>query len=173
MKNKIKSNLKFSFIGCGLIGNKRANSISKVSIKGCFDIDKKKSKLFAKKFNCKVYEDFKKLIKESDIVIICTPHRYLDKFTLLSLKLGKHVFVEKPAAINSLKIKNLIKKRNNLEKKQKVQVGYNHRFHPSIVKALKMINDVKIPEAQVAYRFQAMMEDIHAESYSLMIDTIL
>ena len=29
------------------------------------------------------------------------------------------------------------------------------------------INDVKIPEAQVAYRFQAMMEDIHAESYSL------
>ena len=35
------------------------------------------------------------------------------------------------------------------------------------------INDVKIPEAQVAYRFQAAMEDIHAESYSLMIDTFI
>ena len=35
------------------------------------------------------------------------------------------------------------------------------------------INDVKIPEAQVAYRFQAAMEDIHSESYSLMIDTFI
>ena len=35
------------------------------------------------------------------------------------------------------------------------------------------INDVQIPEAQVAYRFQAAMEDIHAESYSLMIDTFI
>ena len=40
MKNKIKSNLKFAFIGCGLIANKRASTISKNSIQGCFDIDK-------------------------------------------------------------------------------------------------------------------------------------
>ena len=53
MKNKIKSNLKFAFIGCGLIGNKRANTISKNSIIGCYDTDTKKSKIFAKKFICK------------------------------------------------------------------------------------------------------------------------
>lgn len=35
------------------------------------------------------------------------------------------------------------------------------------------IDEVKIPEAQVAYRFQAAMEDIHSESYSLMIDTFI
>ena len=138
MKNKIKSNLKFAFIGCGLIANKRASTISKNSIKGCFDINKTKAKMFAKKFNCKSYNDYMRLIEESSVVIVSTPHRYLDKYTLLSLKSGKHVLVEKPAAINSLKIKNLLRKSNNL-KKLKIQVGYNHRFHPSIIKALKMI----------------------------------
>tara|TARA_Y100001970_G_scaffold293564_1_gene441222 strand:+ start:5040 stop:6044 length:1005 start_codon:yes stop_codon:yes gene_type:complete len=144
MKNKINSSLKFAFIGCGLIGNKRANTISKESIQGCFDIDKKKSKLFAKKFNCKIYEDYKKLIQDSNIIIICTPHKFLYEFTLLSLKLDKHIFVEKPAAINSLKIKKLIKKSKNYKKKLKIQVGYNHRFHPSIIKALKMIKQNRI-----------------------------
>ena len=143
MKNKIKSNLMFAFIGCGLIANKRASTISKNSIQGCFDIDKTKSKMFAKKFNCKSYNDCKRLIEESSVVIVCTPHRYLDKYTLLSLKSGKHILVEKPVAINSLKIKNLIRKRKDL-KKLKIQVGYNHRFHPSIVKALKMIKQNKI-----------------------------
>ena len=37
----------------------------------------------------------------------------------------------------------------------------------------RFINEVQIPEAQVAYRFQAMMEDIHSEAYSLMIDTFI
>ena len=88
MKSKIKSNLKFAFIGCGLIGNKRANTISKNSIIGCYDTDTKKSKIFAKKFICKSYKNFNKLIKDSDVVIICTPHKYLDKFTLISMKFG-------------------------------------------------------------------------------------
>ncbi len=144
MKNKINTRFKFAFIGCGLIGNKRANTISKKSIQGCFDIEKKKSKTFSKKFNCKMYENYKKLIEDSDIVIICTPHKYLEKFTLIALKQGKHIFVEKPAATNSSEIKNLIYKSNTFFKKQKVQVGYNHRFHPSIVKALKMIKQNKI-----------------------------
>ncbi len=144
MKNKIKTNLKFAFIGCGLIGNKRANTISKKSILGCFDIDKNRSKIFSKKFNCLTYDDSTKLIKDSDVVVICTPHINLDRFAHISLKLGKHVFIEKPAATNSLKIKNLIRKSKKLEKKQKIQVGYNHRFHPSIIKALKMIKNDNI-----------------------------
>jgi ribonucleotide reductase beta subunit family protein with ferritin-like domain len=35
------------------------------------------------------------------------------------------------------------------------------------------VNDVTINEAQVCYRFQAMMEDVHSETYSLLIDTYI
>ena len=37
----------------------------------------------------------------------------------------------------------------------------------------RFLKDVKILEVQMAYRFQAAMEDIHAEMYSLMIDTYI
>lgn len=146
MNNKIKTNFKFAFIGCGLIGNKRAKTISKNSIVGCYDTNKINSRLFAKKFKCKVYDDYKILIKESDIVVICTPHKYLDQFTLYSAKLGKNVFVEKPASISFSKIKTLMKKVSKLNQKIKIQVGFNHRFHPSIIKTINMIKKNQIGE---------------------------
>lgn len=37
----------------------------------------------------------------------------------------------------------------------------------------RFINDTKILEIQVMYRFQAMMEDIHSEMYALLIDTYI
>lgn len=37
----------------------------------------------------------------------------------------------------------------------------------------RFMNDVKIPEARCAYGFQAMMESIHSEVYSLLIDTYI
>jgi len=37
----------------------------------------------------------------------------------------------------------------------------------------RFINDIKIQEAKVVYNYQAMMENIHSESYSLMIDTYI
>ena len=140
MKKKINSKIKFAFIGCGLIGNKRANTISNNSIIGCYDAIKKKSNTFSKKFFCKSYNDYNELIKDSDAVIICTPHKFLDTFALISLKLGKHVFVEKPGAISLKRLKNLKNKAKFLNRNLKIQVGFNHRFHPSIIQAIKMVN---------------------------------
>ena len=37
----------------------------------------------------------------------------------------------------------------------------------------RFTNDVKVMEAQVTYSFQAMIENVHAEVYSLMIDNII
>ena len=37
----------------------------------------------------------------------------------------------------------------------------------------RFLNDIKIMEAQVAYSFQMMMEGIHGEVYSLMLDNIV
>ena len=37
----------------------------------------------------------------------------------------------------------------------------------------RFMQDVEVIEAKIAYSFQMMMENIHSESYSLMIDTII
>ena len=54
-----------------------------------------------------------------------------------------HVFVEKPASINDLQSKQilkLLKKKKNL----KIRVGFNHRYHPAFLAAKKMVNNNKI-----------------------------
>lgn len=39
--------------------------------------------------------------------------------------------------------------------------------------AINFINEIQIPEAKCFYGFQIMMENIHSETYSLMIDTYI
>lgn len=39
--------------------------------------------------------------------------------------------------------------------------------------AQRFCNEVQVPEARCFYGFQMMMENIHSETYSLLIDTLL
>ena len=39
--------------------------------------------------------------------------------------------------------------------------------------ALRFYNDVQVPEARCFYGFQIAMENIHAETYGLLIDTLI
>ncbi len=133
--------MKIGIIGCGLIGYKRAISINKSKIIGCFDKNRKLSKKFSTKFNCLDFNSVDELIKNKDIelVFICTFHNSLFRYSELCLKNNKHILVEKPGAKNLSEINKLIKisqKYKNL----KIHVGYNHRFHPSIIKARKIIS---------------------------------
>tara|TARA_B100000902_G_scaffold398010_1_gene463450 strand:+ start:1155 stop:2135 length:981 start_codon:yes stop_codon:yes gene_type:complete len=133
--------MKVGIIGCGLIGYKRANALNKHKIVGCFDKNKKLSKKFSENFNCLDYKNVNELIKNKDIdiVFICTFHNSLFKYTKLCLKNNKHILVEKPGAKNLQEISELIKLSNKYNK-LKIHVGYNHRFHPSIISARKIIN---------------------------------
>ena len=70
MINKIETKIKFGFIGCGLIGNKRAKFLKNSSIIGCFDKDQNKAKLFSKKFNCENFRNYNKLINKCDASLL-------------------------------------------------------------------------------------------------------
>ena len=37
----------------------------------------------------------------------------------------------------------------------------------------RFINEIQVPEARCFYGFQLMMENIHSETYSLLIDTLI
>ncbi len=39
--------------------------------------------------------------------------------------------------------------------------------------ATRFIEDTSIPEARCFYGFQAMIENVHSETYSLLIDTLI
>jgi predicted dehydrogenase/threonine dehydrogenase-like Zn-dependent dehydrogenase len=67
---------------------------------------------------------------EIDLVLICTRHNSHAKLVLEALKNGKHVYVEKPLAINQLELDEIEQfyKKNNDVIKPVLMVGFNRRF---------------------------------------------
>jgi len=75
--------------------------------------------------------------KEIDCVVVATPHKSLAEIAMSLLRNGKNVLLEKPGAINSreLRVVSEMAKSKNL----KVHVGFNHEFHPSLIKLFEMV----------------------------------
>lgn len=139
--------MKAAIIGCGLIGQKRATALSdSVELIGCFDAVDGVAESFAKNFNTKTFSSVKELleIQELDFVVIATRHDSLAYLAIEALNAGKHVFVEKPGAINHLEFSKVceVARKSNL----RMHVGYNHRYHPALKLAFKFFTGGSIGE---------------------------
>ena len=66
--------------------------------------------------------------KEVDLVLITTRHNLHASMTVKCLEAGKHVFVEKPLALNKDELDKVIEAQQKLGKT--VMVGFNRRFSP-------------------------------------------
>ncbi|MDB9985985.1 Gfo/Idh/MocA family oxidoreductase [Pelagibacterales bacterium] len=134
-------------IGCGLIGNKRSLSLGTGGkLIACADVDLSRAQKIVGSSDARIYDDWRDLITSTDIdiVIVATLHNTLAEITLSAINAGKHVLVEKPAAINSNQIMALINaaKLSNI----KVRVGFNHRYHQSLLKAKEIIDSGMLGE---------------------------
>jgi len=134
-------------VGCGLIGKKRALALGQHNLLWAVDSDIKRTEAVAAiKGQAKVSTDFNDVIKDPriDIVIISTTNDKLALISLLAVKAGKHVLVEKPAGRNFKEIEDVIKfARQN---KVMVKVGFNLRYHPALIKAREIVDSGKMGE---------------------------
>lgn len=138
--------MKIGLVGCGFIGKKRANSIGKNhQISLVADINLQMAKDVADAHEAVVAEDWVQVVNSDvDMVIIATPHNLLAPIVLQCVKNKKYVLVEKPAAILSSELVEIIavaEKNNCL-----VKVGFNHRFHPALQKAHEIFQSGEIGE---------------------------
>jgi predicted dehydrogenase len=131
--------LNAAVIGCGAIGEKRAKALDGlVTIDSCNDIDTARSNSFAAKFSCKKVDTLEEILDNNKInlVFIATTHERLADIALQCLNSGKHVFIEKPGAINFFELEKV--RQAAKEKNLIVHIGYNHRYHPAIRQAITM-----------------------------------
>lgn len=144
-----KTKHRVGIVGCGLIGNKRADALKEC---GCplsivADVDSKKAAVLAEKLGCKYSADWREVTRAQDveIVVVATTNDALAEITIDAIKNGKHVLVEKPAARSVKELEKII---DAHEKNRGVQVkvGFNHRFHPAIQKANEIISSGEIGE---------------------------
>lgn len=128
-------------IGCGFIGGKRAKALgARGKLVACADTDFGKADALARTYKATAFGNWADLLKmdELDIVIISTLHDSLAEITLAAVRAKKHVLVEKPAGRSASELEQIIP----LIKDSifKVRVGFNHRYHRSLLKAKEIVD---------------------------------
>jgi predicted dehydrogenase len=125
-------------VGCGLIGEKRVRAIGEGRLIACADLDESRARALASRSGAKVFADWQLLLiqPDVDIVLVATQHHNLAEITRAAIDLGKHVFVEKPAARKAAELEPLMLAA--IQRDVKVHVGFNHRYHRAFRKAREL-----------------------------------
>ena len=113
--------IKFAVIGCGHIGKRHAEMITRnpnSELVALIDV-KKKSDLQIDHYNVPFFSelsDFFKTNIDVDIINIATPNGFHAENALLSLENNKHVVIEKPMALNKFDAEKIIYKALQMQK---------------------------------------------------------
>ncbi|WP_295795875.1 bi-domain-containing oxidoreductase [Mucilaginibacter sp.] len=102
--------------------------------------------VMAKKFNiANSTTDYKSILADAevDLVLITTRHNLHAQMVVEGLAAGKHVFVEKPLALNTNELKDIIETHQAHQKT--ITVGFNRRFAPLSVKMRKLLGNGNAP----------------------------
>lgn len=135
--------INFGLVGYKFMGKAHSNALSRLSM--FFDLEAKVSKKVlcgrdeaalkaaAEKFAWEAYEtDWRKLILRPDIdaIDITTPSDAHKEIAMAAAQNGKHVFCEKPLALNLSDAREMLEcvKKNGV----KHQIGFNYRFVPAV-----------------------------------------
>lgn len=139
--------LKVGIIGAGLIGGKRALALQTLGdhLIGVADILSEKAQVFSEKYHCKKYLHWNDLISDPEIncVIVSTSNNAIPECASEALGKGKHVLIEKPGGRNPSDLKMIAEKNTAY---QVLGVGFNHRFHPAMLKANELLMENAIGE---------------------------
>jgi len=127
--------MKVGIIGLGRIGQVHLESLSNISeveIVFVSDIDETLCMETSKKYNILKYSlNYEDLVSDLEVqaVWVCSPSNLHFTHVSACLSNNKLVFCEKPLEINDEKIKTLINKYPNINKR--LMVGFNRRFDPN------------------------------------------
>src|SRR5450759_1960415 len=137
-----------AILGCGLIGQKRSKTLTGAKLVVCADVDEKRAKSLAAGFpGCDATADWRAAAQRDDvdIVMVATTNDALVEASLAAVQAGKHVLVEKPAARHVAELDLLIAaaaQKNGVQ----VRVGFNHRYHPALLKARELVDAGELGE---------------------------
>jgi predicted dehydrogenase len=135
------SALGVAVIGCGLIGAKRAAALAPAGdeLIACYDIDPQATQSLAERYRCRACATVEELLESGpDVVVVATVHDRLAELAERALAAGAHVLVEKPAGLSVAQIDRLIECQR--AGGRLVKVGFNHRFHEGIARAVEEVH---------------------------------
>ena len=130
----------FGIVGCGLIGRKRLASLPAGAVRMVCDLDLARAEALARTAGCPATDQLDVLLAQADIqaVIVATLNGSLSEIATRAVQAGKDVLVEKPAARTVAELDALATAAHAHDRL--VRVGYNHRYHPALLKAREIVD---------------------------------
>lgn len=133
--------MKIGIIGAGLIGNKRANALpGSCKLVAVADLAEEKAAKLANAFGARVEKNWASLVQSTDVdaVIVATTNNVIPECAIAALRAGKHVLIEKPGGRFPREVRAIADEAP--KSKGILRVGFNHRFHPGIQAAKKLVD---------------------------------
>ncbi len=104
------------------------------------------------------FDAYKKVLgmKEVDLVLLTTPPGFRPMMLRASVEAGKHIFMEKPGAVDPVGIRSLLES-TELAKQKGVAIaaGFQQRWMPQYIELIKRVNDGQIGEIGSAQAYWA------------------
>ena len=94
---------KIGIVGAGGVGGIHAAILARdprVKLHGFFDLDEGRAQAMASRFDGTAARSLEELLQGCDAAFVCTPNTTHEQVATAVLKAGKHVFCEKPFALN-------------------------------------------------------------------------
>jgi predicted dehydrogenase len=128
--------IRYGLIGAGGVGRKRAACLKPGQLVSVCDRESARAEsLVAAAGQGRVVPQPEDIFRDPavDAVLVSTRHDSLATLTLAAMEAGKSVMVEKPGARSVAELAPLLEAERACG--VRVRVGYNHRFHPALLKA--------------------------------------
>ena len=139
--------VKFAVIGCGHIGKRHAEMISRNAesqLVALCDVRPKEA-LGLEAFDVPYFNDpvaFLKAVPEVEVVCICTPNGLHAPLSLLALEHGKHIVCEKPMALTKADCESVLGKA--LQKHRHVFGVMQNRYSPPSHWLKEMVEEIRL-----------------------------
>lgn len=141
-------NFKVGVMGFGHWGKNQARVFHELgSLSGVYEKNQDEIENHRVKYN--FFSSYEELLLNSDGVVICTPAATHFEIAKTALESSKDILVEKPIAMSTSEVKELMKKEklnNNI-----VMVGHQLQFHPAIIKLKEILSNNEIGKVEWIY----------------------
>ncbi len=131
--------LKIGIVGSGFMGSTHAAAWAKLPVElvGICSADEQRVKKLASQYGAKPFTSLDELLKEVDVVDICTPTHLHHDMVLKAASVGKHIVCEKPLARTSAQAREMMQ----VCQKADVHLLVAHvlRFSPEYVQAKAIV----------------------------------
>ena len=135
--------MRVAIIGAGLQCRRRAPVVKEWKGAELAVIDSlhlEHAKDIAGKMGCEASADWKTAVarKDVDAVVVCTPPHVHAEISIAAMRAGKHVLCEKPLTRTVAEAEEMVKVAK--ETGRVLKCGFNHRHHPAIWEAKKIVD---------------------------------